>query len=152
MGQSIECARDRAQGLTSQHYLKLCCGWRRVPTTIGTVPRDAAPSGRDPLSASAEGCLGSRRCRWSRGANIARGGAYLALQAHHTHNKPPSTMLITTTVMLPTIHNMKRSYNNTVCPFSVQQTHQFLGHLNLRRDRFILRFQALRTTHQLRFS
>jgi hypothetical protein len=40
-------------------------------------------------------------------------GAYLALRAHHTHNRPPSTMLTTTAVMLQIIHNMKRSYNNT---------------------------------------
>ena len=35
--------------------------------------------------------------------------AYLALKAHHKHNKPPNTMLATTTVILPTIHSMNSS-------------------------------------------
>ena len=35
--------------------------------------------------------------------------AYLALNAHHRHNKPPRTMLTTIAVMLPTIHNMNKS-------------------------------------------
>jgi len=38
-------------------------------------------------------------------------GAYFAFMAHHTHNKPPSTMLATTAVILTTIHNMNNSYN-----------------------------------------
>ena len=44
---------------------------------------------------------------------LAKG--YFALNAHHRHNKPPNTMLTTTMVMLPTIHNMNNSYNNMVC-------------------------------------
>ena len=35
-------------------------------------------------------------------------------------------MLTTTAVMLPTIHNMKRSYNNKVCVSYMQQVPQFL--------------------------
>jgi hypothetical protein len=35
----------------------------------------------------------------------------LPLKAHHTHNKPPKTILATTTVILPTTQNMNNSYN-----------------------------------------
>jgi hypothetical protein len=35
----------------------------------------------------------------------------LPLEAHHTHNKPPSTILATTTAMLPTTQYMNSSYS-----------------------------------------
>jgi len=38
-------------------------------------------------------------------------GAYFAFMAHHTHSKPPSTMLATTAVILTTIHSMNNSYS-----------------------------------------
>src|SRR5262245_38905247 len=41
---------------------------------------------------------------------------YLALKAHHRHNRPPSTILAATTVILPTIHSMNNSYNMDVRP------------------------------------
>jgi len=43
-------------------------------------------------------------------------------------------MLTTTAVMLPTIHNMKRSYNNTVYASYMQQMPQFLHKLILTPD------------------
>ena len=39
---------------------------------------------------------------------------YLALKTHHRHNKPPSTMLATTPVILRTIHPMNNSYSSMV--------------------------------------
>gem|GEM_PF-6247831 len=40
---------------------------------------------------------------------------YLALNAHHRHNKPPKTILPTIPAMLTTIHPMNNSYNNMLC-------------------------------------
>jgi hypothetical protein len=45
------------------------------------------------------------------------------LKAHHTHNKPPNTMLATTTVMLPTTHSMNKSYNMESASKKMSQTH-----------------------------
>ena len=39
-----------------------------------------------------------------------------AIKAHHTHNKPPSTMLATTTLILPTTQNMNSSYSMACVP------------------------------------
>jgi len=40
----------------------------------------------------------------------------LPLEAHHTHNNPPITMLATTTDMLETIQNINNSYNIKCAP------------------------------------
>jgi hypothetical protein len=70
----------------------------------------------------------SEQLHWKEDADVVR--AYLALKAHHRHNKPPSTMLAATAVMLPTIHSMNNSYNMMCVPY-VSQPPQFLRQLIL---------------------
>jgi hypothetical protein len=49
----------------------------------------------------------------------------LPLKAHHTHNKPPNTMLAAITPILPTIQTMNNSYNIKFNPKKFYQTFQF---------------------------
>ena len=56
-------------------------------------------------------------CQWVRGCEsclklAANRERFLPLKAHHTHNKPPNTMLAAITEMLPTTHIMNKSYSN----------------------------------------
>ncbi|OAI46622.1 hypothetical protein AYO43_05900 [Nitrospira sp. SCGC AG-212-E16] len=49
---------------------------------------------------------------------------FLPLKAHHTHSKPPNTMLAIITEMLPTIQIMNNSYNMQCSPKKLYQTIQ----------------------------
>jgi hypothetical protein len=50
---------------------------------------------------------------WSIRAGEDRSARLRPIKAHHAHNKPKSTMLTATPIMLPANKNMNNSYNMT---------------------------------------
>ena len=69
-------------------------------------------------------------CQWvggweSRVKLAANRERFLPLKAHHTHNKPPNTMLAAITEMLPTTQIMNSSYNMKCAPKKLYQTIRF---------------------------